>query len=453
MTVGSSWTLANGASADVYLNGTVAGGVTYVYTTASVDNSLNNPNTSGDNYASASSNNVSGTADLSTTNLNQANNTNYVPGSVVSHQMTVTNSATSIADVVSARFDFSFVPTSGSFTNISWTCTPSGGSACGAASGTVPNGGTAFTTTVSVPIGKSVTFTWTATTSATKNGDIVTTALITPPSGIKDAVNTTNNTATLTDHDTADLALAMITSTTGTSANGQYLPPTTIIYTSTITNGGPNDVTGASLNNAMASSATSASWTCTASSGSTCPTGTNPGTITGNITTANSIFNIKSGGTVTFAFTVSMPAGATASQTNTATVFVPSLMYDGTPANNMATITDTLKSKPLAPIVNWQIRVCTATTKRTDKFRFKKYTDTRAATYWLYTDATTAPTGPWNVTSVLVKSGVAPYGAGYWGFATGTLNIPKAGHKGVNWWLEIRDSTGTLIVDSTKVKC
>jgi len=153
-----------------------------------------------------------------------SNTTNYAPGSVITHQMTVTNSATSSSAVVGANFGFNFVPTSGSLTNISWTCTASGGSACSAAAEQSLMA-EHRSRQPSVCRLASLLPSPDSNDQRTKTVIFRLRPVITPPSGIVDAINS-NNTAVATDHDTADLALSMTS-----SAGSAYTPPTTISYT------------------------------------------------------------------------------------------------------------------------------------------------------------------------------------------------------------------------------
>jgi len=110
---------------------------------------------------------------------------------------------------------------------------------------------------------------------------------------------------------------------------------TPVTYTITVTNNGPNPVTGASVVDNFPAAITSVSWTCSASAGSSCGGASGSGNI-------NRLVNLLSGGTVTFTAVANTNAAATGLLVNTATATVPGSMVDPTPGNNSATDTDTL---------------------------------------------------------------------------------------------------------------
>ncbi|PYQ02602.1 MAG: hypothetical protein DMF82_15615 [Acidobacteria bacterium] len=108
-----------------------------------------------------------------------------------------------------------------------------------------------------------------------------------------------------------------------------------VTYTITVTNNGPNPVTGASVVDSFPAAVTSVSWTCSASAGSSCGGASGSGNI-------NRLVNLLSGGTVTFMAVANTNPAATGMLVNTATATVPGGMVDPTAANNSATDTDTL---------------------------------------------------------------------------------------------------------------
>ena len=83
---------------------------------------------------------------------------------------------------------------SAALTGVTWTCSASAGSTCGAASGSG-----SINTTVSLPSGGSATFTLNGTVSTTASGTLSNTASVAAPAGVSDPVSG-NNTAT--DNDT-----------------------------------------------------------------------------------------------------------------------------------------------------------------------------------------------------------------------------------------------------------
>jgi uncharacterized repeat protein (TIGR01451 family) len=104
-------------------------------------------------------------------------------------------------------------------------------------------------------------------------------------------------------------------------------------YTLVATNNGPSNVTGATVADAFPSSLT-CSWTCSASSGSSCPASG-----AGNI---SSPVNLLSGGSATFSASCAISAAASGTITNTASVSAPNGVTDPATANNTATDTDSV---------------------------------------------------------------------------------------------------------------
>ncbi|HUI89717.1 MAG TPA: hypothetical protein VLX61_13450, partial [Anaerolineales bacterium] len=183
--------------------------------------------------------------------------------------------------------------------------------------GTIPANSTC---TISVSV--------TATTSGTF--DNTTTAITSAEGG----TGATSNTAILTSNPAADLALTK----TSRDAKGNLTPDVdpgeSITYTITVTNGGPSDVSGATVSDTMPSSLTSVSWTCAATSGS-CASGTNTGNISDTV-------NIMNGGSLTYTITATVSATDTTDVINTATVLPPSGVTETNPSNNSGTVVDHL---------------------------------------------------------------------------------------------------------------
>jgi uncharacterized repeat protein (TIGR01451 family) len=124
-------------------------------------------------------------------------------------------------------------------------------------------------------------------------------------------------------------------SITKTDVQTTALPGSTVTYTITVTNNGPNGVTGATVADTFPAAITSATWTCSASPGSSCGGGGGSGNI-------SRMVNLLPAGTVTFTVTATINAAATGTLSNTATVAIPGGMVDPTPGNNSATDSDTL---------------------------------------------------------------------------------------------------------------
>jgi uncharacterized repeat protein (TIGR01451 family) len=128
---------------------------------------------------------------------------------------------------------------------------------------------------------------------------------------------------------TADLAI------TKTDGSLTVAPGALITYTIVVTNNGPFAVTGANVTDTLPASITGATWTCTASGGSSCPA-------SGSASINTSTVNLLAGGTATFTLTGTVAPLATGTLSNTATVSAPSGITDPNTANNSATDIDTV---------------------------------------------------------------------------------------------------------------
>ena len=177
----------------------------------------------------------------------------------------------------------------------SLTCAASGGAVC-------PSGPTVaqLATGLSVPTlppGGIVTFTLDATVTAA-SGTVSITATMTLPAGVTDT-NPANNSATDTDSVTAAPIVADLVVTKSDGAT-ELLPGSATTYTITVTNRGPDAVTGATLTDTAPAGLTFGNWTCVATAGSSCASGG-----TGNLSTAISLL---AGGTATFSVPATVAA-------------------------------------------------------------------------------------------------------------------------------------------------
>jgi uncharacterized repeat protein (TIGR01451 family) len=122
-----------------------------------------------------------------------------------------------------------------------------------------------------------------------------------------------------------------VTKTDGltTAAPGQVLT-----YTIRVSNAGPDDATGATVTDAVPAALTGATWSCSATPGSTC-TASGAGSI-------NDTVNVLVGGTATYLLTGTVDPAATGTLSNTVTVTPPLGGFDPNTADNSATDTDTL---------------------------------------------------------------------------------------------------------------
>jgi uncharacterized repeat protein (TIGR01451 family) len=207
---------------------------------------------------------------------------------------------------------------------INWTCATTGDATCGGGS----TGSGTINRTVNIPMGGTVTFTTTSgSVSNTASGSFSNTAAVTAPAGITES-NPANNSATDTDTiPTADLSISMGRTPLIVSTGD------TVTYNITVSNLGPDAVTGAGVSDTIPSGISGATWTCTASGGATCPAASGSGNIGG-------LVNLPANtGSVTFTLTGNVTAAAGATLNNSASVTVPVGVVDPSTGNNTATNT------------------------------------------------------------------------------------------------------------------
>ncbi|MDC0712099.1 Ig-like domain-containing protein [Stigmatella sp. ncwal1] len=134
----------------------------------------------------------------------------------------------------------------------------------------------------------------------------------------------------------SDLA---ITVTDGLTSVEQGAPLT---YTLTVTNNGPNEVSGAAVTDTFPSALTGVNWVCAPAAACSVTSGT------GNIEQV--LLSLPSGGTATFTVTGTVSPTVTSTLSNTATVASPASNTDPTPANNTATDTTTVTAASSADL-------------------------------------------------------------------------------------------------------
>ncbi|MCU1378496.1 MAG: pectin lyase-like protein [Acidimicrobiales bacterium] len=136
---------------------------------------------------------------------------------------------------------------------------------------------------------------------------------------------------------TADLS---ITATDGRTA---VTTGETVTYTVTASNAGPSAVTAAPVNDAVPAALTGVTWTCSATSGSSCAAASGSGN---SIATT---VNLATGGSATILVHGTVAANASSPLVNTATIAVPAGVGDPNAANNSATDSDTVS--PARPVL------------------------------------------------------------------------------------------------------
>ncbi|MFJ6167127.1 hypothetical protein ACIQH6_18555 [Micromonospora orduensis] len=257
-----------------------------------------------------------------------ANPNPYVPGAPLTYTVTVTNGGPSNA-VGATVTDPLPAPLAG----FTWTCEASAGSSC-TASGTGD-----ITDTVTVVAGGTLTYTITGTVPSGTTGDLTNTATLTPPAGVTDPDCTPSCQSTVVTPAAPTVDLAIVK----TANPNPYIPGTPLTYTVTVTNGGPSDAVGATVTDPLPAPLAGFTWTCEASSGSSC-TANGTGTITDTVT-------VLTGGTLTYTITGTVPSGTTGDLTNTATLAPPAGVTDPdcTPSCQSTVVT------PAAPTVDLAI--------------------------------------------------------------------------------------------------
>jgi uncharacterized repeat protein (TIGR01451 family) len=257
--------------------------------------------------------------------------TSAFPGDPVNYTITVTNNGPD--DALGAAFTDTFPA---DLTSVSWTCTASAGSSCGAA-----NGNGDINTTLDLLAGGTATFQVSATLSNSPAGsDFSNTATVAIAAGAFDP-NLTNNSATDTN------AIGSITdlSVTITDAKTFTYPGQTVNYTIAVSNGGPDDAIAASVTSTFSANFTSIDWTCSASAGSACGAANGSGAI-------NATVDLLAGGSATFQVTGQFSTSPTGpNYVTSAAVGAPSGYLDPNLANNSDSDTNSINRQyPRTPI-------------------------------------------------------------------------------------------------------
>ena len=143
-------------------------------------------------------------------------------GNPVTYTIVVSNAGPS--PVVGAHVTDTFPP---ELATITWTCTNDTLSTCSVPGGTGP-----IDTTVSLPAGRSVTFTVNATVLSTATGILTNTAMVMPPAGTTNP-DPSNNTST--DMTTIAASADLVASKSGPAS---VTPPGSVMFTVSVTNAG-----------------------------------------------------------------------------------------------------------------------------------------------------------------------------------------------------------------------
>jgi len=317
----SGVTMPVGSTITYTVTGTVSGSASgNLVNTASVAAPAGVTDPTPANNTATDTDTITAQTDLQITKTD--NKTTVVPGTTNTYTIVVTNAGP--AAVTGATITDNFP---GTFTNVTYTATATGGATGFAASGS----GNINHSGVNMPVGSTITYTVTGTVSSSATGTIANTATVAAPAGVTDSTPA-NNTATDTDTLTpqSDLSITKTDNKTHVTA-GQSNS-----YTIVVTNSGPSAANGVTIADNFASIYTGVTWTATATGGATGFAASG----SGNINATN--VNMPSGSTITYTVTGTVSASATGTLVNTATVTPPTSSNDLTLTNNTATDTDTI---------------------------------------------------------------------------------------------------------------
>jgi uncharacterized repeat protein (TIGR01451 family) len=216
-----------------------------------------------------------------------------------------------------------------------WTCAASGGAACPNASGS----GSLSETLATFPAGSSVTYTVTATVSATPPAQVTNTATATPPTP---SLCTPNNTpppckSIVTVPPVPQIGIVKSANTATATPDG------TVVYTIVVSNTGTVSASGTTVADPIPTGIASQGWNCAASGGAACPNASGTGALNETLAT------FPAGSSVTYTVTATVNANPPAQVTNTATATPPSGGVC-TPGNNAPPCTSTVTLTPLPQI-------------------------------------------------------------------------------------------------------
>jgi len=241
-----------------------------------------------------------------------------VAGSPLTYTITLTNNGPAVllpADVVTVTDNLPAGFTASSYVASAGTYTSGNGQWSG----------------LNLTAGQSATITIAGTVSAAAAGPLVNMVTAVPPPGTTDPTPPVGKDSTVLTH-VADLAI------TKTDGAATYTPGTASIYTIVVSNNGPSDVVGATVNDPLPAGITNAGWTVVLGAGANAPANSGSGAI-------NQVVDIPAGSNITYTLTLNVPAGFTGNLTNTATVTAPAGYTDNVPGNNTATDNNTIRSQ------------------------------------------------------------------------------------------------------------
>lgn len=257
------------------------------------------------------------------------------PGAPVTYTVTFANTGLSASPGTSVTSSFPILQ------GTSWTCAGSGGAACATGGTGAPSG------LVSLPAGSSVTFVVTGIVDPTASVGVPLTAAagVTPPLSVDDT-NLSNNTAS----DAQTVAAWPTDLGTQVSRIGaEPSPGGPLAYRIVASNHATYAVTGAALAVSPPSALQSATWTCAAAGGSTCPAASGVGVPGGPL-------SLAAGGSLTFDVQGTVaPVTAVGSPLSMTTGIAPPVGHlDPVPSNDTAQDTTIVTA--------WQVDIQTTIT-------------------------------------------------------------------------------------------
>src|SRR5204862_384608 len=159
--------------------------------------------------------------------------------------------------------------------------------------------------------------------SAGASGNLVNTATVSVPAVDTDPTPG-NNSATDTDTPNPQADLGIIK----TDGSVTAVPGGSTIYTITVSNAGPGNVTGATVTDILPAAITGVSWIAAYAGGASGPAS--------GVSNINVLVNIPVGGSATFTATCTISPSALGNLVNTATITAPAGTTDPNPGNNSA---------------------------------------------------------------------------------------------------------------------
>ena len=247
-----------------------------------------------------------------------------VPGTLLSYTILVTNKGPGV--VVGARVSDNFPSI---LTMVSWTCIASPFSRC-----QTPNGAGNINLLVDLVVGGTATLVANGNLAPTATGLLVNSVNVSVPAGMTE-LNTIDNLAIDTDTLTPRVTLGLSKTDNQTSV----FPGQTTTYSIVVNNNGPSAVSGVGIFDEFPDELSGMSWTCTATSGSTCGAS---GLQLGNVSTS---LNLLPGGRTTINAAGTVKEAARGTLNNTVNITSP---VD--PLNNNLSATDTTNITPRADL-------------------------------------------------------------------------------------------------------